>query len=120
METLITTQDVSDLLDIFDPEVQEEASGASILYTFDENHAPVRRRVGELFFLQVLNQQVTFVVHIPLSGAIEEGYAVIAEPVEGIENRYYLSREDLEQLVFDVTLLYDGEETAQQLFADEE
>lgn len=120
METLIITQDVSDLLDIFDPEVQEENGGARILYTFDEDRAPVRRRVGELFFLQTVNQPVTFVVHIPLSGTVEEGYVVITEPVEGIENRYYLSREELEQLVFDVTLVYNGEEAAQQLFADEE
>ena len=106
MEDRISTYQITDLKDIFSEDAQEteETGGARILYTFDENKAPTRERVGEQFILDVQNPPVTIFVTAPIVGNISEGTAVVSDNLDGVQDRYPLSSEGVEGLISDVAI----------------
>lgn len=106
MESKITTARLEDLLKIFDPAVQEieDTGGARILYTFNESDQPERQRVGETFILDVADASFSFFVSAPIDDFISAGTIMPAESLEGVEDRYSLSEEDITQLISDVSI----------------
>lgn len=119
MEDRISTYQITDLKDIFSEDAQEteETGGARILYTFDENKAPSRERVGEQFMLDVENPPVTLFVTAPVVGNISEGTAVVSDVMDGVKDRYSLSSDDVEQLIQDVSIAtgFGSEEEVSEL-----
>lgn len=119
MEDRISTYQITDLKDIFSEDAQEteETGGARILYTFDENKAPNRERVGEQFMLDVENPPVTLFVTAPVVGNISEGTAVVSDVMDGVKDRYSLSSDDVEQLIQDVSIAtgFGSEEEVSEL-----
>lgn len=118
MTDRIQTENLQDLLNIFDPKAQEteDVGGARILYTFDDSGSPIRERVGESFILDIKNPEISFFVSLPIEGAVQEGNIVPANYTEGLKDRYRLTQADLEQLIFDVGVAFDyGEEAIAQL-----
>lgn len=119
MEDRVTTYKIEDLLEIFDPAVQEidDTGGARIIYTFDSSSQPIRERVGETFILDVENPTVSFFVFSSVDDFIGNGYIVPAVSLSGVDDRYQLSVEDLKELIKDVSLSlgYGGEEEASSL-----
>lgn len=112
MTDRITTAKISDLLNIFDPKAQEpdDVGGARILYTFTEDEQAVRERVGANFILEVLEPQVSFFVSVPVEGNVDAGTLVLSEPLEGVDDRYQLTKTQLEKLIFDVSVALDYDE----------
>ena len=123
MEDRISTYSIEDLKDIFSEGAQEteETGGARILYTFDENKAPNRERVGEQFILDVQNPPVTLFITAPVVGNIGEGTAVISDDLEGVQDRYSLTEEGVEKLISDLAIAtgYGSEEDIANLLEEE-
>ena len=101
MENRITTAKIEDLISIFDPAAQEEsdAGDARILYVFDDNETPQRVRVGSTFILDVLSPAISFFISAPVVGNIDRGTLAFAQPVEDGEDRYQLTKQDLERVI---------------------
>ena len=81
----ITTYKIQDLFDIFEPKAQEldDAGGARILYTFNEEGEPERQRVGEDFELEVLDpERLLFAVHLPIVGPVQDGTITLISPAK--------------------------------------
>lgn len=114
MTDRITTAQLSNLVDIFDPKVQEadDVGGARILYTFTEDGQTTRERVGESFIVDVLEPEISFFVSAPIDGNIEEGTISTAKPLEGLQDRYQLTKQQLEELIFAVSTALDYGEDA--------
>lgn len=119
MEDRISTYTITDLKDIFSEDAQEteETGGARILYTFDENKAPNRERVGDQFILDVINPPVTLFITAPAVGNITEGSVVISDELDGVQDRYSLTPEGVEDLIRDISIAtgYGSEEDIESL-----
>lgn len=112
MESRITTAKIEDLLDIFDlgAQEQDDAGDARILYVFDENKTPQRVRVGDTFILDILSPSISFFVSAPVIGSIDTGTISFAKPVEDAQDRYQLTKQDLEEVIRIVYSVVGGED----------
>lgn len=114
MTDRISTYQLENLRDIFNEDAQEteETGGARILYTFDEDNAPNRERVGEQFILDIANPPVTLFITAPVVGSIADGTAVISDDLGGVEERYQLTKQGIEDLISDLSIAtgYGSEE----------
>lgn len=101
MESRIATAKIEDLLDIFDPDAQEDSDvgDARILYVFDSDGVPQRVRVGSAFILDVASPAVSFFVSVPVEGNIEEGTISFAETPQEARERYNLTNKDLQEVI---------------------
>ena len=106
MDNKIATYKLEDLLNIFDPAVQEieNTGGARILYTFNESEQPVRARVGDTFILEVENPEISFFVSAAVDDFVANGFIIPANRLEGVDDRYSLLDTDLKRLIKDVSI----------------
>lgn len=96
MTDKIVTAKLADLIMIFDPAAQEQddVGDARVLYTFDNNDAPQRNRVGDTFILQVLSPSLTFFVSAPVVDNIVEGSIILSSGIDGVPNTSSLADVD--------------------------
>ncbi len=106
----ITTDNLSDIVNIFDPKAQEldDAGGARILYVFEDSE-PIRVRVGELFKLKIREPQIELKVDLPVVGPVQDGTISLLSPEslnvsddikEKAYQRYQLNKEGIQDFIF--------------------
>ncbi|MCM1322819.1 MAG: hypothetical protein NC218_01400 [Acetobacter sp.] len=107
MTNQIVTSSIADIPHIFDPKAQEleEVGNARILYVFDEDGEPIRERVGEEFELSAKQENITFMVSLPVVGPVQDGTIKVLENEELLDE-YSLDKDGLQKLMFDLNTTF--------------